>query len=58
MKSVKPKDKSGEPPAHGGGRNAEADLRIPGIVTADSDGSRPFVPIDRDQCEGAVRCIF
>jgi len=20
--------------------------------------SRPLVPIDRDQCEGAVRCIF
>ena len=26
MKSVKPKDGSGEPPAHGGGRNAEADF--------------------------------
>jgi hypothetical protein len=24
MKSVKPKDNSGEPPAQGGGRNAEA----------------------------------
>ena len=27
MKSVKPKDGSGEPPAQGGGRNAEADFR-------------------------------
>jgi transposase len=27
MKSVKPKDNSGEPPAQGGGRNAEADFR-------------------------------
>ena len=27
MKSVKPKDGSGEPPAEGGGRNAEADFR-------------------------------
>ena len=26
MKSVKPKDNSGEPPAQGGGRNAEADF--------------------------------
>jgi transposase len=26
MKSIKPKDGSGEPPAHGGGRNAEADF--------------------------------
>ncbi|ESX41162.1 hypothetical protein X760_31925 [Mesorhizobium sp. LSHC422A00] len=26
MKSVKPKDGSGEPPAEGGGRNAEADF--------------------------------
>jgi hypothetical protein len=26
MKSVKPKDGSGEPPAPGGGRNAEADF--------------------------------
>ncbi|MDA9437029.1 IS5 family transposase [Bradyrhizobium sp. CCBAU 51627] len=26
MKSVKPKDRSGEPPAQGGGRNAEADF--------------------------------
>jgi hypothetical protein len=33
-------------------------MRIPAIVTADSDGSRPLVPIDRDQCDGAVRCIF
>jgi hypothetical protein len=33
-------------------------LRIPTIVTTDSDTSRPPVPIDRDQCEGAVRCIF
>jgi hypothetical protein len=33
-------------------------LRIPTIVTTRSDASRPPVPIDRDQCEGAVRCIF
>jgi len=33
------------------------DLRIPTIVTTRSDGSRPPVPIDRDQCDGAVRCI-
>ena len=33
-------------------------VRIPTITTTDSDGSRPPVPIDRDQCgagaEGAV----
>jgi hypothetical protein len=33
-------------------------LRIPTIATTHSDGSRPAVPIDRDQCgagaEGAV----
>jgi hypothetical protein len=34
------------------------DLRIPAIVTTCSDGSRPPVPIDRDQFDGAVRCIF
>ena len=34
------------------------ELRIPAIVTTNSDGSRPFAPIDRDQCKGAVRCIF
>jgi hypothetical protein len=34
------------------------DLRIPAIVTTHSDGSRPPVPIDRDQFDGAVRCIF
>jgi hypothetical protein len=33
-------------------------VRIPTIVTTRSDGSRPPVPIDRDQCDGAVRCIF
>jgi hypothetical protein len=33
-------------------------MRIPTIVTTRSDGSRPPVPIDRDQCDGAVRCIF
>jgi hypothetical protein len=33
-------------------------LRIPAIVTTCSDGSRPPVPIDRDQFDGAVRCIF
>lgn len=27
MKSVKPKDASGEPPAQGGGRNAETDFQ-------------------------------
>jgi opacity protein-like surface antigen len=32
-------------------------LRIPTIVTGRSDGSRPPVPIDRDRCDGAVRCI-
>jgi hypothetical protein len=32
-------------------------LRIPTIVTSRSDESRPPVPIDRDQCDGAVRCI-
>ena len=32
-------------------------VRIPTIVTTRSDGSRPPVPIDRDQCDGAVRCI-
>jgi len=32
-------------------------MRIPTIVTTRSDGSRPPVPIDRDQCDGAVRCI-
>jgi len=34
-----------------------AGLRIPTIVTTRSDGSRPPVPIDRDQCDGAVRYI-
>jgi len=38
--------------------SAVEQLRIPAIVTTNSDGSRPFVPIDRDQCKGAVRCIF
>jgi Family of unknown function (DUF6151) len=33
-------------------------VRIPAIVTTRSDGSRPPVPIDRDQFDGAVRCIF
>ncbi len=33
-------------------------LRIPAIVTARSDASQPSIPIDRDQCEGAVRFIF
>ncbi len=33
-------------------------VRIPAIVTIRSDGSRPPVPIDRDQFDGAVRCIF
>jgi transposase len=33
-------------------------LRIPAIVTTRSDGSRPPVPIDRGQSDGAVRCIF
>ena len=33
-------------------------VRIPTIVTTRSDASRPPVPIDRDQCDGTVRCIF
>ena len=33
-------------------------VRIPAMVTTRSDASRPPVTIDRDQCEGAVRCIF
>lgn len=33
MKSVKPKDGSGEPPAEGGGRNAEADFMATGART-------------------------
>jgi arsenate reductase-like glutaredoxin family protein len=33
-------------------------VRIPAIVTTRSDGSRPPVPIDRDQFDGTVRCIF
>jgi hypothetical protein len=33
------------------------DMRIPTIVTTRSDASRPPVPIDRDQSDGAVRCI-
>jgi hypothetical protein len=36
----------------------EITMRIPTIATTDSDGSRPPVPIDRDQCgagaDGAV----
>jgi hypothetical protein len=32
-------------------------MRIPTIVTTRSDASRPPVPIDRDQNDGAVRCI-
>ena len=39
-------------------RWGEPDVRIPAIVTTRSDGSRPPVPIDRDQFDGAVRCIF
>jgi hypothetical protein len=39
-------------------RFTDAELRIPTIATTHSDGSRPAVPIDRDQCgagaEGAV----
>jgi hypothetical protein len=31
-------------------------LRIPVIAPTRSDASRPPVPTDRDQCEGAVRC--
>jgi hypothetical protein len=37
---------------------AKGRLRIPTIVTTHSDRSRPPVPTDRDQCDGAVRCIF
>jgi len=37
-------------------------VRIPAIATTHSDGSRPAIPIDRDQWarmrEGAVGCIF
>ncbi len=32
-------------------------LRIPVIAPTHSDASRPPGTIDRDQCEGAVRCI-
>ena len=32
------------------GVDPQAYLRIPTIATTDSDGSRPPVPIDRDQC--------
>lgn len=39
-------------------REAAAKVRIPAIVTTRSDGSRPPVPIDRGQSDGAVRCIF
>jgi hypothetical protein len=47
-----------KPQAPFGGGIAGADfVRIPTIVTTRSDGSRPPVPIDRDQCDGAVRCI-
>ena len=39
-----------------------AGLRIPTIATTRSVGSRPPIPIDRDQCgaerEGAVGCLF
>jgi hypothetical protein len=31
-------------------------VRIPVIAPTRSDASRPPVPTDRDQCEGAVRC--
>ena len=44
--------------AAGGDVSGAEEVRIPAIVTTNSDGSRPFVPIDRDQCKGAVRCIF
>ncbi|UQR61703.1 ATP-dependent Clp protease adaptor ClpS [Bradyrhizobium sp. C-145] len=33
-------------------------LRIPTIATTRYDGLRPPIPIDRDQRDGAVRCIF
>jgi hypothetical protein len=32
-------------------------VRIPTIVTNRSDGSRPPVTIDRDQCDSVVRCM-
>jgi hypothetical protein len=32
-------------------------LRIPTIVTTDSDASRAPIPVDRDQYDGAVRCL-
>jgi hypothetical protein len=33
------------------------EVRIPAIVTTRTDASRPPIPIDRDQCDSAVRCI-
>jgi putative transposase of IS4/5 family DUF4096 len=33
-------------------------VRIPVIASTGSDAWRPPVPIDRDQCDSAVRCIF
>ena len=36
--------------------SADLWLRIPVIAPTRSDASRPPVPTDRDQCEGAVRC--
>lgn len=42
----------------GNDRRRNLYVRIPAIVTTGSDGLRPPVPIDRDQFDGAVRCIF
>ena len=39
------------------GGETSVHLRIPTIVTTCSDASRPPVPIDRDQSDGAVRYI-
>ena len=36
--------------------SADHAVRIPVIAPTRSDASRPPVPTDRDQCEGAVRC--
>jgi hypothetical protein len=44
MKSVKPKDGSGEPPAQGGGRNAEAASMARNVRTTPMP--RPPIPID------------
>jgi hypothetical protein len=50
MKSVKPKDGSGEPPAQGGRRNAEADFH--GQKRSNDTHARPPIPMPGSTAQG------